>query len=330
VKQVVSEQFASGLSDAVADIAERVRSGVVQVRAGRGGIGSGVIWRVGEPDAQGESEATIITNAHVVGAARDGNLSVRLRDGREIAAALGAVDPGNDLASLRVKAGGLQPLEEGDPTQLRVGEVVLAVGNPFGLEGAVTVGVVAARAGVDPEVDVEPADAPSRRQGRRDVPRLGLIHADIRLYPGNSGGPLTDARGRVVGINAMIGGGLAFAIPSRAVQRFLEEAGETRPPLYLGVQVLTVPLTPALRTRLGVTQETAALVAGVEAGSPAEAAGILIGDMLLAIDDVPIQGAEHLIRVVRRGGVSAEPRKVVLARGGEHLELSLKPEARAA
>jgi serine protease Do len=327
---MIAEQGGRGLSEAVAGVAQRVRTSVVQVRAGRGGMGSGVIWRVAEPDAQGESEATIITNAHVVGAARDGSLSVRLDDGREVAATVSAVEPGRDLASLRIKAGGLQPLEVGDSSQLRVGELVLAVGNPFGQLGAVTVGVISARAGADPDVDVEPADAPGPRQRRWDVPRLGLIHADIRLYPGNSGGPLTDASGRVVGINAMIGGGLAFAIPSRVVQHFLEEADQTTPPLHLGVQVLTVPLAPALRTRLGVTSETVALVAGVEEGSPADAAGILIGDMLLAIDDVPIHGAEHLVQVLRRGGTAAQPRKLALARGGERLEISLTPEARAA
>jgi serine protease Do len=293
-------------------------------------MGSGVIWHVGEPDAQGVSEATIISNAHVVGAARGGDLSVRLDDGREVAATVSAVDPGRDLASLRIKDAGLQPLEVGDSSQLRVGELVLAVGNPFGQLGAVTVGVISARAGADPDVEVEPADEPGRRQRRWDVPRLGLIHADIRLYPGNSGGPLTDAHGRVVGINAMIGGGLAFAIPSRVVRHFLEEADQTTPPLHLGVQVLTVPLAPALRTRLGVTRETAALVAGVAEGSPADAAGILIGDMLLAIDDVPVQGAEQLVQVLRRSGTTAQPRKLALARGGERLEISLTPEARAA
>lgn len=324
------EQSSLGLSEAVASVAQRVRSSVVQVRAGRGGMGSGVIWQVGEPDAQGESTATIITNAHVVGAARDGGLSIRLDDGREVAATVNAIDPGSDLASLRIKASNIQPLEVGDSSKLRVGELVLAVGNPFGQLGAVTVGVISARAGVDPDVDVEPADAPGSRQRRWDVPRLGLIHADIRLYPGNSGGPLTDAFGRVVGINAMIGGGLAFAIPSRTVRQFLEEADQGSPPLRLGVQVLTVPLAPALRTRLGVTRETAALVAGVEEGSAAETAGILIGDMLLAVDDTPIQSAEHLVQVLRRTGTGGQPRKLTLARGGERLEISLTPTAQAA
>ncbi len=327
---MVVEQDGQGLSEALADAAQRIRASVVQVRAGRGGMGSGVIWHVGEPDAQGESEATIITNAHVVGAARDGSLSLRLDDGREVPATISVVDPSRDLASLRIKAGGVRALEVGDSSRLRVGELVLAVGNPYGQLGAVTAGVISARAGADTDVDVEPADAPGPRQGRWDVPRLGLIHADIRLYPGNSGGPLTDAHGRVVGINAMIGGGLAFAIPSRVVQRFLEEADQTTPPLHLGVQVLTVPLSPALQTRLGVTRETAALVAGVEEGSPAAASGILIGDMLLAIDDSPIQGAEHLVQVLRRAGRDGHPRKIALSRGGERLEISLTPEERAA
>src|SRR5262245_3214968 len=112
------EQGDHGLQDAVADAAARVRASVVQVRAGRGGIGSGVIWQVAAPDAQGASEATIITNAHVVGAARDGALSIRLDDGREVAATVNAVDPGRDLASLRIKANGLESLEVGDSSHL--------------------------------------------------------------------------------------------------------------------------------------------------------------------------------------------------------------------
>src|SRR5579885_3524213 len=161
---MVAEQDGSGRSEAVADVAQRVRAGVVQVRAGRGGMGSGVVWSAGAPDAQGEAEVTIITNAHVVGAARDGSLSVRLDDGREVAATVSAVDPTRDLAALKIKASGLAPLEMGDSSQLRVGELVLAVGNPFGQLGAVTVGVISARAGADPDVEVEPAEAQGPRQ----------------------------------------------------------------------------------------------------------------------------------------------------------------------
>lgn len=333
------DTFAAALSDSLAETVARVRASVVQVRAGNNGVGSGIIWSVGQTDASGEAEAIVITNAHVTRATRETTFTLRLNDGREILATLAAIDHGHDLASLRTKAGNLQAATVADSSALRVGEVVIAVGNPFGREGAATTGVVAARAPADPDLDVEPAEEderPSRSRngrGRWHLPGVDLIQADISLYPGNSGGPLADARGRVVGINAMVGGGLAFAIPSRTVQNFLREVERVATPVYLGVQVITAPLTPALRQRVGVAQETAALVMGVEPGSPAEAAGIQIGDVLLALDGRAIREAEQLGRLLNRADVpSSQPRTLTLLRGGEKCEFALTPAplARAA
>ncbi len=287
---------ASELSDELATLARRVRESMVQVQAGPRGMGSGVIWSVGEPDATGEAEANIITNAHVVAAARAQTLTIRLHDSRELTATVAAVDPTHDLALLRTKASGLRAAEHGDSAALRVGELVLAVGNPWGREGAVTVGVVESRAPADPDLELEPAEdenvpeQPPERDPRRAwgvwrPRRIELIQADVRLYPGNSGGPLADARGRVVGINAMVGGGLGFAIPSRTVQQFVAEADGIEHPVLLGVQVLTAQLPEALRQRLGIQQETAPLIAAVETGSAGERAGLLVGDILLAVDD---------------------------------------------
>lgn len=331
--------FAAAVSEDLAETAARVRASVVQVRAGRSGVGSGVVWSVGPADENGEAEATVITNAHVVRASRETTFELRLADGREIQATLIAIDPGHDLASLHTKASGLQPAVVGNSAALRVGELVLAVGNPFGREGAVTAGIVSARAPADPDLDVEPAEEDERPdrsrygRGRWRLPGVDLIQADISLYPGNSGGPLADARGRVVGINAMVGGGLAFAIPSRTVQNFLREVEHATTPVYLGVQVITVPLTPALRQRVGVQQETAALVMGVESSSPAETAGIQIGDVLLALDGRAIRDAEQLGWLLNRADApSSQARTITLLRGGEKRELTLTPAplARAA
>ncbi len=336
------------LSDSAAEVAARVRRSLVQVRAGRGGIGSGVIWRTSAPDANGVVEAIVITNAHVVRAGRGTTFTLRLEDGREIESSLVAVDPSHDLASLKLRATGLVPAEIGDSQALRVGEIVVAVGNPFGREGAATLGVVAARAPVDPDIAVEPVEpaepaegsAPAPSQPRPDtpgrfgpwsLPRIDLIQADISLYPGNSGGPLSDARGRVMGINAMIGGGLAFAIPSWVVERFLAEADQAGTRVYLGVQVLTAPLTPSLRQRHALPQETVALVAVVEEGSPAQQAGMLAGDIVLSVDGIQIGDAEQLVRVLNRGqGERTRPRMLAMLRGGERMDLSLVPELRAA
>jgi len=327
---------AAELSDELATLARRVRESMVQVQAGPRGMGSGVIWSVGEPNAAGEAEANIVTNAHVVAAARAQTLTIRLHDSRELTATVAAVDPTHDLALLRTKASGLRAAEYGDSSALRVGELVLAVGNPWGREGAVTVGVVESRAPADPDLELEPAEdenvpeQPHERDPRRAwgvwrPRRIELIQADIRLYPGNSGGPLADARGRVVGINAMVGGGLGFAIPSRSVQQFVADADGAMHPVLLGVQVLTVPLPETLRQRLGIQQETAPLIAAVETGGAGARAGLLVGDILLAVDDVAVRAAEHLGRILNRIGAREQPRTLSVARGGERLRLTVTP-----
>jgi S1-C subfamily serine protease len=217
-----------------------------------------------------------------------------------------------------------------------VGELVLAVGNPWGHEGAVTVGVVESRAPADPDLELEPAEdenvpeQPPERDPRRAwgvwrPRRIELIQAAIRLYPGNSGGPLADTRGRVVGINAMVGGGLGFAIPSRTVQQFVAEADGAAHPILLGVQVLTVPLPEPLRQRLGIQQETAPLIAAVESGGAGERAGLLVGDVLLAVDDAAVRAAEHLGRILTRTGAREQPRTLSVTRGGERLTLTVTP-----
>lgn len=319
-------------SDTVAEAAGQVRASVVQVRAGQNGIGSGVIWHVGAADVAGEAEATVITNAHVVRAARQSDFRLRLADGREIVATATAIDPEHDLAALQTRASGLHAAMIGDSTALRVGEVVIAVGNPFGREGAVTTGVVAARAPADADVELDPATAPEPWRGGWRPRQIELIQADISLYPGNSGGPLADARGRVVGINAMVGGGLAFAIPSHTVRHFLEEVEMVAEPLHLGVQVLTVPVSPALRQRLNIAQEFAPLVSVVEAGSVADTAGVIVGDLLLALDERSLVDARQLPRLLHRFGASDQQHTLSVLRGGERrdIQFTLQPRAQAA
>jgi serine protease Do len=335
-----------GFSEGLADLADKVRASLVQVHAGSRGIGSGVVWSVGAPNASGEVEATIITNAHVVMAARGTTLVVQpVGSDEELAATLTAVDPTRDLAALKVTGKGFTAAEIGDSATLRVGELVIAVGNPWGRVGAMTAGVVAARAPVDLEEEAKHAEpiAPDEshpNESREERPRRGwrfgrrleteVIQADIRLYPGNSGGPLADARGRVVGINAMVVGGLGFAIPSQAVRQFLAET-QRNTQLYLGVQVLSTPISAAQRDRLGLSGETAALIMGVEVGSPADAAGVLVGDILLAVGSYEITDAASLARIMRRLDTpQGEPLTLRLARAGQPIELTLTPELRAA
>ena len=322
----------STLSVSLSEVAGSLREGVVQVRAGQGGIGSGVIWRTAAPDERGVAEATVITNAHVARAAGSPTFTLRLADGRELPATVTAIDLEDDLAALRIQGAGLRAVDVGDSTALRVGELVFAIGNPFGREGAVTFGVVAARAPADPDIPLEPTEEREREgrgPDRRPFRSMEVIQADIRLYPGNSGGPLADAHGRVIGINAMVGGGLAFAIPSHTVRRFLQEAEASAKPVALGVRVLTVEIPASLRQKLALQQQTAPLVAEVEAGSAAERAGILPGDLLLSIDGRAITAAERLPGLLARGNAQ-QPRALELVRGGERLTLTAAPEQRAA
>ena len=187
-----------GASEPIVEVIERVRPSVVQVRVHGRGAGAGVVW---------DSDGGVITNHHVVADAR--TVEILLADGRLVRGEVSRVHPAADLALLQVPAGGLQPAQVGDSAALRVGELVFAIGHPWGQRGVVTAGIVSGTGEVQ------------SRWGGRSVE---LIRSDVGLAPGNSGGPLIDAAGRVVGINSMIwGGDLSVAIPSDVVQRWLAQ-----------------------------------------------------------------------------------------------------------
>jgi serine protease Do len=181
-----------GVEAALGEIAERLREVTVQVRAGGRSAGAGVVWL---------RSGLVVTNAHV---AAGPTAEVVLPDGRALPARLVARDPRHDLAALTVTAGELPAALRVDARGLRAGELLIALGHPLGVAYAAALGVV--------------HRAPSGAPGPR-----GWLHADIRLAPGNSGGPLADTSGRVVGINAMIVGGLGIAVPTHLVERFVHE-----------------------------------------------------------------------------------------------------------
>jgi serine protease Do len=197
------------------EIAERLRRSTVQVSGpGRGG-GSGVIWN---------SDGLIVTNAHV---ARAAEAQVELWDGRRVGAHVIDRDARRDLASLRVETSDLEAIRAGDSATLRAGELVIAVGSPLGFAGALTRGVIHS---------IGPIPGMARHQ---------WIRADVQLAPGNSGGPLANAHGEVIGINTAIVHGLGVAIPSNAVAAFLQNGarpslGVTLRPLPMGLEILAV------------------------------------------------------------------------------------------
>ena len=237
-------------------LAERLRTSTVAVRLGRGGAGSGVIWA---------SDGAIVTNAHV---ASGPVAEVVLSDGRSFRARVERRDERRDLALLRIGASGLPAAFTRDARDVRVGEVLVAVGHPLGIPNALTMGIAHAA-----------VTAGSR-----------FVQADLMLAPGNSGGPLADVHGRVVGINSMVVGALALAVPSGDVQRFV---GAVATPSLLGVH-----LAPAW---LRDGRDVLAIVA-VEPGSRAARAGLIAGDIVLARDAERLRFATALN--VLRGGVA--------------------------
>lgn len=233
------------------EIAEKLRRSTVLVHAGGRGSGSGVIW---------SSDGSVITNAHV---ARARQMSLQLWDGREFDATVASRDAHRDLALLRIDAPSLSSIPVADSSQVRPGELAIAIGNPMGFVGALTTRVIH-------------AVGPLRGLGSRS-----WVQADVRLAPGNSGGPLADARGRVIGINTMVAGTLALAIPSNTVLDFLS-AGPSG--AWLGVTVSSVKV-PRSNSLAGGTHTFGLLLLEVEPGSPAFSASLLPGDILLGTEE---------------------------------------------
>jgi serine protease Do len=230
----------------IGEVGELLRRSTVHVRGTdpqRQSAGSGVIW---------DSAGTIVTNAHVVGhAAGEGTHMVELWDGRSFPADVHSSDDSRDLAKLKLPATGV-PAASLRTSPVKPGELVIAVGNPLGFTGALTTGVVH-------------AVGPFSGFGRRP-----WVQAAIRLAPGNSGGPLADAAGHVIGINTMLAsGGIALAVPASTVEEFLKSG----PPPRLGVTVRVVRLPR--RRGMGL------LIMSIEKDSPAEQASLLTGDLLI-------------------------------------------------
>ena len=190
----------SALADEANAVVGQVQRSLVVLRNGRRGYGAGFIWR---------SDGLIVTNNHVVGKAR--TLAVT-SDGNEYPPKILARDPQIDLALLKIEADDLPAAVIGDSRLLQVGEIVMAVGHPWGQPGAVTAGCISA---------LGKAQTSGKRRG--ELVSVDIIRSDVRLAPGNSGGPLVDARGSVVGINTMlVGGDQGIALPSHVVEAFIE------------------------------------------------------------------------------------------------------------
>ena len=285
-------------SYAVTTAAERVGPAVVRIdidRDGRrvgpfnipefgGGIGSGFIFA---------SDGQILTNAHVVAQAR--RIQVTLADGRKFDAGLVGSDPDVDVAVLRIGADHL-PVAELGRAPLRVGQLVIAVGNPYGLNWTVTAGVVSALG--------RTLDAPRSRK------MTNLIQTDTPINPGNSGGPLVDSVGRVVGITTAmmpLAQGLGFSVPLDTVKATIAKINknrETKPQgVSLGVGGMRIKIDPSQQRNLHLTQQFGMELLEIRRDGPADRAELKRMDIILTADNEPVTEPRDLQRIVARGGI---------------------------
>ncbi|HET7891422.1 MAG TPA: trypsin-like peptidase domain-containing protein [Candidatus Sulfotelmatobacter sp.] len=302
VTSAVERMSPSVVNIEVHQAAGRSRSG--EPRERRGG-GSGFVFT---PDG------LILTNSHVVHDAV--RILVTLTDGRRMPATVIGDDPASDLAVIRVNEPGLTAAALGDSQRLRVGQIVIAIGAPYGFQSTVTAGVVSALG----------------RSLRSYSGRLidDVIQTDASLNPGNSGGPLVDSAGRVVGVNTatiLPAQGICFAIginTAKFVASRLLRDGRIRRS-YIGVSAQTVPVHRRVVRFYDLPKEMGVVVLGVEENSPAKRAGLREGDVIIALDGHPVAGVDDLHRVLTdvRVGVSSA---LTVLRWTEKLELKIVPE----
>ena len=292
-------------SEAVTRAVEAVSPSVLNIEVGeRGGSGSGFVLT---PDG------FALTNSHVVGGARA--VKVRLADGRSVPAPVVGDDPDTDLAVVRFEAAGLVPVALGDSRRLRPGQLVIAIGNPYGFQCSVTAGVVSAVG----------------RALRSRTGRLmdNVIQTDAALNPGNSGGPLVTSRGEVVGVNTAVilpAQGICFAIPIHTAQfvvgRLIKDGRIRRGFLGLGGQ--TVPLPRDVVRRHGLGSDSGVLVVSLEEREPAAAAGVAEGDVIVGLGDQPVATIDDLHRLLADGPIEVRTALVVIRRG-ERATLEVVP-----
>ena len=260
-------------------------------------LGSGFVW---------SSEGIIVTNNHVVeGASR---ITVNFSDGTQVPAKLIGVDPDSDVAVLRVDAKNLLAAPIGTSSDLLIGETVIAVGNPFGLSGTVTTGVVSALG----------RSVPSKEAGRTFT---DFIQTDASINPGNSGGPLLNIEGRVIGINTMIyanAQGIGFAIPVDRAKKVIQDILRYGQVHSAWIGAVTATITPEEARRTGLRASRGALVARVITGSPAQAAGLKPGDIITAVAGTSGRFARSVLDLHRdrrrRPAASADRRRATAPR----------------
>ena len=299
-------------SEAVAGAAERVSPSVVNVEIFRregaderpAGTGSGFVFT---PDG------FVLTNSHVV--AHANRISVTLLDGRRADGTVVGSDPDSDLAVVRISTSGLVPVTFGDSGKVRVGQVAIAIGSPYGFQCTVTAGVVSALG----------------RSLRSQSGRLidNVIQTDAALNPGNSGGPLVNSRGEVIGVNTAVilpAQGICFAIAISTAKyvaaRLMRDGRIVR--AYLGVAGMTAPVHRRVVRFYRLAATNGVMVASVEPGSPAEKAGVKPRDIIVAYGDSAVESVDDLHKLLSEERIGAKAELTVI-RGTEQIRLEVLP-----
>ncbi|HXA94481.1 MAG TPA: trypsin-like peptidase domain-containing protein, partial [Candidatus Dormibacteraeota bacterium] len=307
------------LNDFMHDLSERLKSSLVQIRVRRAvEPQEGQEQQPNAPNAPDERRSSgsgfiiredgyLVTNAHVVGDAE--RIQVRLSDGRRFDAKLIGLDERVDLALLKIEASGLPVAQLGDSNRARVGEFVLALGHPFGLEQTVSFGIVS-RKGAPLQVA---------------TPGFEFIQTDAAVNPGNSGGPLVNMAGEVIGINSMaaVNGSIGFAIPVNLVKALLPQLAEKGKVEWgwLGVTIAEVPDDDV--AKFGLKEAKGVLIRQVVAGQPADQGGMRANDVVLSVDGSPVEGPPDLQRIISSTPVGKIVR-ISLMREGKETEVAVK------
>jgi S1-C subfamily serine protease len=289
----------ASLSDQLADAVARAARAVVSVHARPKLPSTGVHWQLG---------VVVTTEATVQ---RDSDLSITLPDGSNIPATLAGRDPGTDLAALRIEPGKLPVAERGDPAELRAGHLVLALARLGDAGARAAFGAVSATGG--------------RWRCWKGGELELRLQSDLRLYPGFGGGPLVDASGLVLGINSGgLSGPLATTIPAgtvdRIVAQLLQRGSVARG--WLGAAMQPVRFTKPLRERLGLTRAGGVVLLSIEPDAPAALAGLLVGDVVIALDGHPIETLDQVLQFLA-GDVVGKSCAVELVRGGAQTRVEL-------
>src|SRR5216684_4988367 len=300
-KQTNSSAILESISDAIVDVTERVSQSVVRVGAGRWRGGTGTVW---------SKDGHIVTSNHVIGEMRE--VEVGFSDGTKHTAKVVGKDPYSDLALLKVDADNLTAIETGNSDGLKVGQFVLALANPFGRQPSATSGIV-----TNPAYSVR-----GWWGGTMDK----VVVTDARLNPGYSGGPLIDAKGKIVGINAAYANNRGLSVPVNTVKAVVDKLmqdGRIKR-AYMGITADTIRLPEHLSSQSQVNQPNALIVYGVDQDSAAKKAGLAIGDVIIKLDGKPVESLMDLRGLLDDKAIGRHVNVSVL-RGEKLTQLTITP-----